>query len=80
MNAWEILLSKSTLSAGTAWELLNNLRLGEGVYNIFADGLEVAVACDDVEILIDDGTIEIEIEDDGFSLEIDNDEIEVEIC
>jgi hypothetical protein len=69
MTAWEVLLSKSSLLIGTAWEHLNSVVAGGG-------GL---VINDGVYLDYEDMTIQAELQDDAISLELSESEIMIEV-
>jgi hypothetical protein len=80
MDAWEILISNSTISPDhDAWEHLNAQGGGENIYCILQDGLDMTL-----ELVC----FEIEIEQDYFELEMENileifiepKNFEVEVC
>lgn len=80
MDAWETLISGSTLVSGDAWEHLNSQDGGggAGTYLILADGLEVEMATDEVEIIVDQQPVEMVIDTAEILVEIDQSLIEVE--
>lgn len=78
MDAWEILVSKSTIQSGDSWEHLNNQAGGGQTQNHYIeffdltlDDMEYSLELDDDLILeIDDTETILEIEED-YTLEVD---------
>lgn len=73
MDAWETLISGSTIASGDAWEHLQ-AQGGGGTetYVILADGLEVDIDMEDVVVFVEpdqDFTVEIEAQD--LEIELD---------
>ena len=79
MDAWETLISGSTITSGDAWEHLQAQGGGgTGSYLILADGLEVSMATTEIEAEIVAG-IEADVDQDGIDAEIDQSPKEAEI-
>ena len=80
MDAWETLISNSTITSGDAWDhLLAQGGGGTGTYIILADGLEVEMATNDVEVIVDQSAIDVAIDQAEITVEIDQAPLEVEI-
>lgn len=80
MDAWETLISGSTITSGDAWEHLQSQGGGgAGTYIILADGLEVEMSANDVEVIVDQSSIEVVIDHAEITVEIDQAPLEVEI-
>lgn len=93
-TAWELLLDGSTLSSGTAWELLNNLGGGGGVVyidrwhievpvEVEMEELAVTVQSDDLQslaIIDEDLEVAVSFEEEGVSVEAGDEEIDVSTC
>lgn len=80
-DAWEQLVTNSTIQSGDAWEhLLAQGGTGPGGSLVLLDGLEIIMedACVDVEL--DLSPVSVEIETQEFDVEIDNPEYVVEVC
>ena len=80
MDAWEQLISGSTIASGDAWEhLLAQGGGGTGTYIILADGLEVEMSENDVEVVVDHSSVDVVIDQIEILVEIDQAPLEVEI-
>lgn len=79
MTAWQILITGSALTQGTAWAHFNN-RLPSGV--VINEGLQVDLVIHEVEVLVDDdavvqvnvdtGIIEVHVNDSVIYAEVSN--------
>ncbi len=80
MDAWEAIVSGSTISVGNAWDHLQAQGGGEtGTYIILADGLDVEMSANDVEAIVDQTAIDVAIDHAEITVEIDQSPMEVEI-
>lgn len=80
MDAWETIISGSTITSGDAWEHLQAQGGGgTGTYIILADGLEIEMSTNDVEVIIDQTDVEVAIEQEEITVEIDYTPLEVQI-
>lgn len=71
MDAWEQLVSGSTLELGNAWDLLLSQGGGDLTYIVLADGLEVDIDMEDVVVFVEP--------EQDFIVEVETQEIEVEL-
>lgn len=71
MDAWEQLVSGSTLESGSAWDLLLAQGGGGLTYIVLADGLEVDIDMEDVVVFVEP--------EQDFIVEVETQEIEVEL-
>jgi hypothetical protein len=82
MDAWEILITTSSLTpAGSydAWEHLNTQEGGGGI-TIFADDLTIMVDDSMLELQIDDTEFIVTCEDSTLQATIDDTEYVLEVC
>jgi hypothetical protein len=86
MTAWQKLLAASSLTSGTAWQLISNPRIGSGV--VVNDGIAVDVAEEpflveldamQLDVELSDAAVEVELADAVVVAEISPEPIEVEI-
>lgn len=83
MDAWEQLISGSTIQNGDAWEhLLAQGGTGTGTidYVVLADGMEVSMSDQCLEVSIDNQVMEVSIDQGTIEIEIEDKEMTVEIC
>jgi hypothetical protein len=77
MTAWAALLAASSLSSGTAWQLLNSPRQGSGV--VVNDGIAAEVAAMEVVAEMQDAPTVAEVLDTAIDAVVTVGPIEVEI-
>lgn len=79
MTAWEWLKSRSSLLAGSAWDLLTHPAAGSGV--VINDGYFVEMTTMEVETTLLDTPVLVEVPDQSLTVEIPSTgAIEVEIA
>ena len=80
MDAWNILISKSSLQSGDAWEHLNAQIGGSGEYVVLTDGVEAMVeqSCFAVEIEGAEQVVAVDIA--PLEVGVEEYEIEIEVC
>lgn len=72
MDAWEQLVSGSTLELGNAWDLLLSQGGGDLTYIVLADGLEVDIDMEDVVVFVEpEQDFIVEVETQEFEIELD---------
>lgn len=77
MDAWETLISRSTLLDGDAWDHLNS-QGGSG--SVIVENIDIEYLVENMDIEIsqpidieyDDGTFELEVIDNNIEIEVDN--------
>lgn len=80
MDAWETLISWSTISSGDAWEHLQaQSGGGTGTYIILADGVQVEMSVNDIEATVDQTPIEVIVDTSEVEVAVDQSPMEVEL-
>lgn len=80
MDAWEQLISGSTIATGDAWEHLQAQGGGGSAnYVILTDGLIVEMRANDIEVTVDQDTIEVAVDQAEIEVTVDQSPLEVEI-
>ena len=80
MDAWEQLISGSTIATGDAWEHLQAQGGGGSAsYVILTDGLTVEMSANEIEVTVDLDAIEVTVDQSNIEVEVDQSPLEVEI-
>lgn len=80
MMAWEALLAASSLTSGTAWELLTHPKEGGGlVGTIISDGYFVEMPSTEILAEVVEMNVEIQLDNQPVSVELQTDAVEVEL-
>lgn len=78
MTAWALLLEKSSLTVGTAWQhLISALQLGAGL--VVNDGVYVEIQNMEIEAALQDSDIAIEVSEKEVFAEIQDAVITIEV-
>jgi hypothetical protein len=78
MTAWDLLLEKSSIAVGTAWQHLTSaLQLGTGL--VINDGVYVEIQNMEVEATLEDAGIVVEITENEVFAEIQDTAITIEV-
>jgi hypothetical protein len=83
MDAWETLISTSSLTpAGSydAWEHLNAQAGGGSCTTILVDEYLLTMEDDMLDLVIEDGEFELELDDTGFEMSVDDTDYYIEVC
>lgn len=77
MTAWARLLAASSLTTGTAWQLLGSPKTGSGL--VINDGIDVRLGEFSVDVEVSELKIEVEVQEEKIEALVESDPIEVEV-
>jgi hypothetical protein len=84
MDAWETLISTSSLTPASsydAWEHLNTQEGGGGsCTTILVDEYLLTMEDDMPDLVIEDGEFELELDDTGLEVTVDDTDYYIEVC
>ena len=80
MDAWEQLVSGSTIATGDAWEhLMAQGGGGSASYVVLTDGVEVEMVTSEIAVEVDQSSIEVVVDQQDIEVVVDQSPVEVEI-
>jgi len=80
MDAWETLISTSSLTPAGSYDAWDHLNAQIGGGTILVDEYLLTVEDDMPDLVIEDGELELEFDDTSFEMTVDDTDYYIEVC